>query len=290
MKHALAVGDKVEAILIDEKERQEVEAYIYSLEARKNMVCRANFGRMQILGANVDLIALFCSVNEPPFRHRFIDRVLVEAISVDVTPIIVLNKCDLLKPNEPSSQNDFSKKDPISNFLKHYQKIGIQIFREQLKDRVSHKLKKTLSKKRVILIGQSGVGKSTLINQIFGEEKQLTAEVGVNKKGRHTTTNPKMYKTDTQGELIDAPGIKEFGLQHRNVPEILSGFKELRSFSCRFEDCSHLHEPGCEAIASLKKKDNSIASIPEWRYNSYSDIVSSLKSAYKMNRGNYLKN
>ena len=286
-ENALAVGDEVEIVLTNEKERQEVEAYIHALRERKNMICRASYGKMQILGANVDSIALISSVDEPPFSYGFIDRVLVEAYSTDVTPIIVLNKCDLLEQDERISPRRTQEKRAWAlESIKHYQSIGIQIFKEEFKYRVSSKLWKALNKKRVILIGQSGVGKSTLINQHSGEEKQLTADLGVHKKGKHTTTNPKMYKTDEQGGLIDVPGIKEFGLQHRNIKEISSAFKEFGSSPCRFEDCSHLHEPGCHFRESLGQNNTLI---PEWRYRSYASIIHSLKEPHKIRKGNLKK-
>ena len=280
-ENILAVGDEVEAFLIHEQERQEIEAYIYSLKERRNAICRASGDKMQILGANLDLVGLVSSVDEPTFKHGFIDRVLVETSLANVPVILILNKCDLLKKG--LRQEEYTK---IYDFMKQYQDIGIQTFQEELKYKISSKLKKAMRTKRTILIGQSGVGKSTLINQYFGETKQRVDEVGVHKKGKHTTTNPKMYKTSKQGELIDVPGIKEFGLQHRDTKDIALGFKEFSSFSCRYEDCFHLREPDCQVRASFEQKGDIF---PEWRYRSYVNTINSLGKKYRLRRGNYTK-
>ncbi len=275
-ENIIAVGDIVEAKLTNKVERQEVEAYVLSIKKRRNIFCRAVYKRMQIIASNIDKICIVSSLDQPLFRHGFIDRVLVAASHSSIPVCIILNKYDLIKKNK-------SMHDKVIQQIKHYKSININTLKESFQNKVSNSFKTMIHNHRTLLVGLSGVGKSTLINQILGESRQTINKIGSNNKGRHTTTNSKLYNIGG-AELIDAPGIKEFGLQHLAVTQIKSYFPEFSNSQCRFENCLHICEPDCGVLSMLANKSRDL---PKWRYQSYLHITQSIHEKYKYRRGDY---
>ena len=273
----IVVGDQVEAELTLGSKKKEVEAYILSVQKRKNTFCRASYGKMQILSSNIDAVCIISSLDQPKFRNGFIDRVLVEAFCSPIRVFVVLNKIDLLQENIKMHTKTIHQ-------IKHYESMGIHTFQESFKSGVSDPLKSMINgHQKVLLVGQSGVGKSSFINRLFGKPMQHTTHVSSNNKGRHATTNPKLCIWGGF-QLIDIPGVREFGLQHRLQTEIAAGFPEFSGACCKFENCTHIHEPGCGVLKMLTK---TVPGLPRWRYDSYLSIIKSMKEKHRYRRGDH---
>ncbi len=232
----LAPGDEV---LLDLG--AEGEALIAARVPRRSAVTRFNRKRnaIQTLGANVDLIACVASVRDPDFRPGLLDRMLVVASWAGIPARLVLTKCDLGISGETKAE------------VEVYAALGIPVSRVSVyQDDAKKDLAAAIAGMRVILIGHSGVGKSSLIRWLVPTWDAATAEVvAATGKGRHTTTVGTLYHgAHTAFELLDTPGVRELDI--RNVPAAQLGecFPEIamRSSQCRFQPCTHTHEPGCE--------------------------------------------
>lgn len=233
---------------------------------RKNVLCRPdNFGRLKPVAANIDHIVIVIAA-EPVPHANLIDRYLVAAETVGITPVILLNKTDLITPdNQPA----------IEALLTPYESLGYQILRTSSK--LSHgmdELHAFLQNSISVFVGQSGVGKSSLINTLLPGVDISVGELSQKRrKGTHTTTTARLFHMPTGGDLIDSPGIREFGLWHITEDQLLEGFVEFRPFLgyCRFRDCSHQHEPGCALQEALGE-----GKISQDRFDSYRRIKQSI--------------
>ncbi len=257
----VAVGDRVELIT-----NQEGTAFISSIEERRNYIIRKspNLSKQShILAANVDQALLVVTVNYPQTSTTFIDRFLASAEAYRVPVILVFNKCDILSEEELH----FEKMMRTLYETVGYKCVeisaatgeGIEQLRPLIKDQIS------------LLSGNSGVGKSTLINQLIPHADQRTAEISdAHNTGMHTTTFSEMIEIPEGGYLIDTPGIKGFGTFDIEKEELTSYFKEIFRFSqnCRFSNCTHTHEPGCAVIKAVE--DHYIAAS---RYQSYLSML-----------------
>lgn len=257
----VAVGDHVEIIT-----NQEGTAFISAIEDRRNYIIRKspNLSKQShILAANVDQALLVVTVNYPQTSTTFIDRFLASAEAYSVPVILVFNKHDLLSEEEL-----------------HYEKMMCTLY-----ETVGYKcveisaetgegveqLFPILKDKITLLSGNSGVGKSTLINRLIPHASQRTAEISdAHNTGMHTTTFSEMIELPEGGYLIDTPGIKGFGTFDIEKEELTSYFKEIFHFSkdCRFSKCTHTHEPGCAVIKAVE--DHFIAAS---RYQSYLSML-----------------
>lgn len=257
----VAVGDYVEIIT-----NQEGTAFISAIEDRRNYIIRKspNLSKQShILAANVDQALLVVTVNYPQTSTTFIDRFLASAEAYSVPVILVFNKHDLLSEEEL-----------------HYEKMMCTLY-----ETVGYKcveisaetgegveqLFPILKYKITLLSGNSGVGKSTLINRLIPHASQRTAEISdAHNTGMHTTTFSEMIELPEGGYLIDTPGIKGFGTFDIEKEELTSYFKEIFHFSkdCRFSNCTHTHEPGCAVIKAVE--DHFIAAS---RYQSYLSML-----------------
>ena len=257
----VAVGDYVEIIT-----NQEGTAFISAIEDRRNYIIRKspNLSKQShILAANVDQALLVVTVNYPQTSTTFIDRFLASAEAYSVPVVLVFNKHDLLSEEEL-----------------HYEKMMCTLY-----ETVGYKcveisaetgegveqLFPILKDKITLLSGNSGVGKSTLINRLIPHASQRTAEISdAHNTGMHTTTFSEMIELPEGGYLIDTPGIKGFGTFDIEKEEPTSYFKEIFHFSkdCRFSNCTHTHEPGCAVIKAVE--DHFIAAS---RYQSYLSML-----------------
>lgn len=198
------------------------------------------------VAANIDLIALLIAP-ELGFSEMMLDRYLVAAESSNIPVWLIFNKWDLL---------DDDQKSTIKQRLKIYQDIGYPIYYISAKhgDQVDD-LVKDLRGKQLLLAGQSGVGKSTLINYLFPDLEVATADISeTSGLGTHTTTASRLYKLDDETFLVDSPGVREFGLWHLEDDDIKQGFVEVykRAENCKFRNCKHIKEPGCAVLAAAE--------------------------------------
>ena len=253
----VAVGDHVEIAL-----NHEGTAFITHIDERRNYIIRKSQNlskQSHIIAANVDQAFLIVTVNYPQTSTTFIDRFLASAEAYSVPVVLVFNKRDILSDDERHYQQ---------SMVHLYETIGYEC-REisAVTGEGVEGLHKLLKGKITLLSGNSGVGKSTLINQILPEANLRTAEISdAHNTGMHTTTFSEMLELPEGGYIIDTPGIKGFGTFDMEPEELTSYFREIFHFSkdCKFSNCTHTHEPGCAVLKALE--DHYIA---QSRYQSY---------------------
>jgi len=239
---------------------------IVSVEPSRNRLLRPDsFGKLRAIAANIDQVLITVAPEPEPFSG-LIDRYLVVAESLRITPILVLNKSDLLS-NERHSE--------LSILLNSYRQLGYDLIEVSAKTGTGiEELRKRLCEKTSIFTGQSGVGKSSVLQQLLPDESlkigALSEQVA---KGRHTTTHAQLYHFSEGGNCIDSPGIREFGLWHLSKDDVIYGFVELRNLAgqCKFRDCRHQQEPGCAISSAVQENRISAA-----RFESFSRIIQSL--------------
>lgn len=257
----IAVGDNVEF-----EKNEDGTAMIHAICDRRNYIVRrsSNLSKhSQILAANLDLVALIVTVNYPETSTIFIDRFLAVAEAYRVQACIVFNKIDRYSVEEKEYMNGLE-------YL--YDSLGYRVFKISalLSENITS-LMSFLSKKTTLFSGNSGVGKSTLINAIAPHSLAKTGEISsYHNKGMHTTTFSEMFELLSGGHIIDTPGIKGFGTIDMEESEIGHYFKEIFEFSkeCKFANCTHVHEPGCAVLHAV---DNQFISAS--RYQSYLSVM-----------------
>lgn len=257
----VAVGDRVEIM-----PNAEGTALITSIDDRRNYIIRksANLSKQShILAANIDQAILVVTVNHPQTSTTFIDRFLAGAEAYRVPVIIAFNKCDILDADDLRYEQMMSKL---------YTTIGYECIEISAKSGEGFdSLRPLLHDKVTLLSGNSGVGKSTIINRLLPEACLRTAEISdAHNTGMHTTTFSEMLPLPEGGWIIDTPGIKGFGTFDIGRGELTSYFREIFRFSkdCRFSDCTHTHEPGCAVRKAVE--DHYIA---QSRYQSYLSML-----------------
>jgi len=236
-KSELVCGDRVSVELSGDN-----QGVIDSIGERKTLLYRSNEFRQKLIAANVTQIVIVVAT-EPSFSDELITRCLVAAECQDMKAVIVLNKCDL------NERLDFAVAS-----LAAFEKLGYPVLRLSAHSSVEV-LRQHLSGHTSVLVGQSGMGKSTLTNALIPEAKAPTREVSeALDSGKHTTTHATLYRLDDHSTLIDSPGLQEFGLHHLSSKAVEYGFPELRPLlgQCRFRDCHHDREPGCAVLAAVK--------------------------------------
>ena len=242
------------------------EGWIVDIDDRRNYIIRKSINlskQSHIIAANVDQALLVVTVNYPQTSTTFIDRFLASAEAYRVPVILVFNKSDLLSDDEARYQQ---------MLITLYETIGYEcrVISAETGEGVDV-LKALLPDKITLLSGNSGVGKSTLINRLVPDANLRTAEISdAHNAGQHTTTFSEMIPLEGGGWLIDTPGIKGFGTFDMEPEELTSYFKEFFHFSkdCRFSNCTHTHEPGCAVLKALE--DHYIA---QSRYQSYLSML-----------------
>lgn len=257
----VAVGDRVELVA-----NQEGTAFISAIEDRRNYIIRKSQNlskQSHILAANVDQAFLLVTVNHPQTSTIFIDRFLASAEAYRVPVVLIFNKSDLLTEDELHYER---------MMMTLYQTIGYACHEVSAATGEGvGQLIPLLQDKITLLSGNSGVGKSTLINWILPNANLRTAEISdAHNTGMHTTTFSEMLELPEGGYLIDTPGIKGFGTFDMEPEELTSYFKEIFKFSegCRFSNCTHTHEPGCAVLAAVENHH-----IAASRYQSYLSML-----------------
>ncbi|NDP20166.1 MAG: ribosome small subunit-dependent GTPase A [Paludibacter sp.] len=257
----IAVGDWVEF-----DKNADGTAMIHTISDRRNYIIRrsSNLSKhSQILAANLDLVALVVTVNYPETSTVFIDRFLATAEAYRVPACIVFNKIDRYSPEEIQY---------LDGLMYLYSSLDYPVFKiSALLSENIEELTAFLSGKTTLFSGNSGVGKSTLINSIAPHSLAKTAEISsYHNKGMHTTTFSEMFELLSGGHIIDTPGIKGFGTIDMEATEIGHYFKEIFVFSasCKFANCTHIHEPGCAVLPAVKNQ-----LINPSRYQSYLSVL-----------------
>ena len=254
----VVVGDHVRC------EQDETGDYaILDIEPRRNYVIRraSNLSReSHIIAANIDRAVLMVTLRQPETAWEFVDRFLVTCEAYKVPVTILLSKSDIQDPGE------------VARFRSIYEGIGYEVMEvAALSGEGIAQIKELLRDKVTLLSGNSGVGKSTLIQAIDPTLEVRTGEISESHhKGRHTTTFSTMYPLAEGGAVIDTPGIKGFGLIDIEDDELWHYFPEMmeRSRDCRFYNCTHTHEPGCAVVEAVKAGEIALE-----RYESYLKIL-----------------
>jgi len=234
-KTDLACGDKVKVKLTGPN-----EAVVEQLEPRSSLLYRSNSFRSKMLAANVSQ-AVIVLATQPSFYEELLNRCLVACEAAGVKAVIVLNKCDL------------DNADDVLLRLQDYAGLGYTIQPLSARDNIAP-LKQWLQGETSVLVGQSGMGKSTIVNALLPDKMVRTQEVStVLDSGKHTTTAAHLYHLDAQSKLIDSPGLQEFGLNHLDAEQLELAFVEFRPYlgQCRFNNCRHLKEPDCAIQAAV---------------------------------------
>jgi len=249
-------GDRVVAEPIE----AESDWLISSILARDNELSRPNMrGQTEILAANVDML-LVVAAGSPEADWYIVDRYLCAAEDMGIPAAVVYNKIDL-SPNST-----------LEKTLGEYAQIDYPTLRCSAKtgDGIEA-IQALLSTRTAIIVGQSGVGKSSIINRLTGIEQQRTAEVsGKTGEGKHTTVNSMMISLPGGGKIIDSPGVRDYAPALNSTAQVIRGFREIdrAGQDCRFANCRHLREPGCAA-----KKAVDAGTISARRYESYRRLL-----------------
>ncbi len=234
----LACGD-----LVHVQRSSDTQGVIDSILPRSTLLYRSNEFRQKLIAANVTQIIIVVAT-EPPYSDELISRCIVAAESQDIKTLIVFNKCDL------------SDRIALTSMaLAPFEKIGYPVLRLSARSD-AEALRPYLSGQTSVLVGQSGMGKSTLTNALLHDANAPTREISTAlKAGKHTTTHATLYRFDTHSALIDSPGLQEFGLRHLSKNAIEHGFLELRSLQgqCRFRNCHHGREPDCAVHSAVRR-------------------------------------
>ena len=263
----IAVGDEVEMVIEDIAEES---AMIDHIGNRRNYVARVsphNKRQHHIIASNLDQSILFATLKEPKTSQGFMDRFLISCESYHIPAIIVFNKADLYKKKEM---------ERFALLKEIYEGIGYKVVLVSVQDNKGvDEVKTLLHNKITLLSGHSGVGKSTFINAVFPKFNLRTQEVsGWSGKGLHTTTFAEMFDLDEGGQIIDTPGLREFGIVDVSKQELSHFFPEMRALinDCQFNNCMHINEPGCAVKNAVNAGTVSVD-----RYASYLTILDTME-------------
>ena len=258
----IAVGDKVDFIV----KKEENTGLITKIHERKNYIIRKSINlsrQAHIIATNVDLAILLVTIVKPETHSIFIDRFLVSSEAYNIRVLIAFNKTDIY------TQKEISKMEELINI---YEKIGYECIRISATQKTNlEALKDVLKDKSTVISGNSGVGKSTLINAI---DPRLSLKINdisdYHQKGKHTTTFSEVFSLSFGGFIIDTPGIKGFGLVDLHDENLATYFPEMLKLQteCRYYNCTHTHEPDCKVVEAVRNGE-----ISESRYKSYLSIL-----------------
>ncbi len=218
------------------------QGVIEATQPRSSLLYRSVAHREKLIAANVTQLIVVVAA-EPSFSDELLARCLVAAHDQQLQTIIVLNKCDLADAAAAARAR-----------LAPYRAIGYRVLELSARESAAPLLPH-LQGQRSVLVGQSGMGKSTLINALLPDAQAATREISsALDSGKHTTTHARLYRLNADSLLIDCPGVQAFGLHHLSLGEIEEGFLEFAPYrgQCRFHNCRHLHEPGCAIHAAAE--------------------------------------
>ncbi len=240
---------------------------VVAVKDRLSVLSRPDpYGSLKPIAANIDhIMVVIAPLPEP--GASLIDRYLIASEACAIEPVIVLNKVDLLA-------HDPARQQQIDDLLAIYKRLGYSVIHTSAVTGGLNELHDALSGHTSVFVGQSGVGKSSLVNALLPEADLRTGPLSEHSRlGTHTTTTAQLFHLDCGGSLIDSPGIREFGLWHMSRNQVEQGFREFRPLlgHCRFRDCHHQREPGCAILAAAAS-----GTITQTRLSSYRNIIASL--------------
>lgn len=263
----ICCGDMVRFSIYESADVAERAGTIHEVVERRSKISRidpANHNREHVISSNFDQLIIFLSVFDPDLNTRLIDRLLIAAQLGKVEPIIVLNKTDL------------ADMEIIDEIMLPYYELGYKIFNISLRERLGiEDLLLQINGSDNVMVGPSGVGKSSFLNFLMGEQVQQVREISeTSGKGKHTTSFIKRFTLPTGGTITDTPGIREFGIWDLSPDELTLFFKDFENYfhDCKYLPCTHTHEPNCHVKLALEQ-----GLISNERYESYLNILESLE-------------
>jgi ribosome biogenesis GTPase len=258
------------------------EGFISEVEKRRSVLSRAdNLSRKkeQLIAANIDQVLITVSVVNPPIKPSLIDRYIIAAQKGNMNPIIIINKVDLLE----SEETDFEIREKEAALLaaceEAYSKAGIPLIKVSAETKIGiDQLKMAMQGFASVFSGQSGTGKSSLINAVTDLSLPVGETVQKTRKGAHTTSRAHLVPLAFGGWCIDTPGIKSFGIWDLSKEELESYFTEIQEMrgKCKFPDCSHTHEAQCAVISAFEKGEISLL-----RYDSYLSLMEAIQEEHR---------
>jgi ribosome biogenesis GTPase len=269
LKNLVAVGDFV----LFEKTGD--EGIIIQVEDRRSYLSRADNlsqRKEQLIATNIDQVIITVSVGTPPLKPSLVDRYIIATLKGNMEPIIVINKIDLL---DSSSEEE---KGLYEEFIQAHEASGVPVIPiSVVTGQGVDKLKEAMTNKASVFSGQSGVGKTSLINAIAGLNMTVGDVVEKTQKGSHTTTRANLLRLTFGGWVVDTPGIKSFGVWDLTESEIMPYFNEIYTVgqACKYQDCSHLGEAGCAVVEAIEKGE-----ISALRYLSYRQLIESIRQEH----------
>lgn len=275
VKNLIVVGDFV---LIEKQ--NETEGSIVVVEPRKSVLSRADSlsqRKQHILAANIDQVLITCSVGLPALKIPLIDRYIIATQKGNMEPVIVINKIDLLSESQYPEELRL-----YQEILKAYTAAGLRVISVSSQTGFGlDELKDAMRGKASVFAGQSGTGKSSLINALTGLNLTVGETVDKTRKGSHTTTRAHLVPLSFGGWCIDTPGVKSFGIWDIEKEEVQAYYNEIKALSpnCRYTGCTHTHEPECAVIAAVEA--NKISPL---RYYSYCALMSTIEDEDHLRR------
>ncbi len=257
-RHVVVAGDRVMFRPVEHMHPK--EGIIERIEPRRGSICRASRGRQHTIVTNVDQLLIIASAAEPRLKPNLVDRLMVAAEKGGVCPVLCINKIDLIDPAA------------LQPLVGVYAQMGYPVLLLSAETGFGiERFQRTLAGKESVVVGQSGVGKSSLLNAVDpGLKLRVEAVSAETEKGRHTTTTAELLPLACTGWVVDTPGIRQFQLWDVTAEEVPGFFRDLRPYVslCRFPDCTHTHEDHCavkDAVADGR--------IDERRYESYCHLL-----------------
>lgn len=240
-KKGVVCGDQVEIL-----PTADGQGIIETILPRSSLFYRSEYFREKLIAANVTQLVFVLAIT-PTCSLELLDRCLIVAEDQGIRSLIVLNKIDLL--------DQYPEGQAVVQNLLFYRELGYPLL-EVSAENNARSLVPRLTGQISLLAGQSGVGKSTLLNALIPSARQATAEISdALDSGRHTTTHARLFHFDTNSSMIDSPGFQEFGLQQLDEAALVWGFVEFRPFldQCKFRNCRHISEPGCKLLQAAQE-------------------------------------
>ncbi|MBN2479030.1 MAG: ribosome small subunit-dependent GTPase A [Parachlamydiales bacterium] len=265
-KNVIAVGD-----IVYFSKKNEKTGTIENIEKRYSILSRYEELRKKqaIIAVNIDQVLITTSVVLPPLKPALIDRYIIASSKGNMQSVILINKIDLLKKDKKAEEE-------YQNFLKIYEELGYIILSLSCKDKTGlNSLKNLMKGKTSVFSGQSGTGKSTIINSILKTKLKTGAVIKKTYKGAHITSTASLVPIKEGGFCIDTPGIKSFGIWDLTFEDLKNHFSEIfgkYSKKCKYPDCKHINEPGCYVKTALE--ENTISKL---RFDSYLALIKEIE-------------